>query len=238
MSKSLFRDKHCFTAYDLAKQGTPQVQIAKILGVTEPTLLLWKRTHALFCEALIRGKRAFKHKDQYIPFREYVYGRLPENIKKIWDEINAIDEEDNGTLRLENILKDTGKKVRQHLFLYAWTSCNFSVSKALRKLGFARNIFLGWMNDDPEFATLVDEINFHKKNFFEDALLDLVQLRNPQATIFANKTQNADRGYGEKLDVRVNGQINHNFRLIQVDKLSLPLETKKQILADIRNVAQ
>jgi hypothetical protein len=54
---------------------------------------------------------------------------------------------------------------------------------------------------------LIDEIQFHKSEFFETALIDCVEARETSAVIFANKTFNRDRGYGASVDIR--GNIHH-----------------------------
>src|SRR5690606_21892274 len=71
------------------------------------------------------------------------------------------------------------------------------------------------------------------KNFIEDGLMDLIEIRNPNAVIFANKTLNRDRGYDEKIEVHHSGQVNHKHEF-SIDQLNLDTETKRKVLNAIR----
>ena len=78
---------------------------------------------------------------------------------------------------------------------------------------------------------MIEEIEWHKCNFFEEALVDLVAMRNPGAVMFVNRTKNADRGYSEKIQVEHSGAIATS---VSVDELELPMETRKELLRAVR----
>jgi len=236
MGKSIWKIDFIFDAYELAKSGMLERKIAGVLGISHRTLLVWKDKKPSFGRALKRGRRSYKGKEGGMSFRDYVYKRLSPELKRLWKEINKLDKKKtSGVERIEALLAKRGVRVRQHLFIYAWTSANFSISSALNKVNLNRSTFDQWKNNDPEFAALVDEIHWHKQNFFEDHLCRLVAGGDTSATIFANKTINRGRGYDDskqRVDVNVKGEIKHT--IVNIDDMELSIETRKEILEAIR----
>lgn len=235
--KSKWKEQNVVKVYELAKSGLRESQIARVLGISKPTFLQWEKSQKtekrLFKQALILGRKAYRGRGKKVKnFRDYVFQRLSTELKIIWNEINRLDEAETGVEKIEAILMNQGKRVRQHLFIYAWTASNFSISQALRKVNISRGTFESWKNHDPDFLKLIDEINWHKKNFFEDSLTQLVAGGDTSATIFANETLNKDRGYSKKMDIDINQTITQST--VNIDELELPLETRKQLLQAIR----
>ena len=122
--------------------------------------------------------------------------------------------------------------MRQHLFLHALVATCFKPTQALSKLGMSKAELDGWMSD-PGFASLVNEMNWHKKNFFEEAFLDLVAEREPSAVLHAMKTINSDRGYGTKVTVENTGKVDHKHSMDETIS-QLPLEDRLRLLEGIR----
>lgn len=237
--KTSYKKSFIFEAYEMAKSGMFEKRIAGVLGVSYDTLVKWKEDHPMFGMALRKGRKIYKGKATgTMSFRDYVFGRLSPELKKVWNEIMAIDKKKktSGIAKIEAILAKRGVRVRQNLFIYAWTASNFSISEAMRKVCLSRSTFELWKNNDPDFAALIDEINFHKKNFFESSLIRLVKQGDTAATIFANKTYNSDIGYGDKrkVDVNVSGELHHQHNIVSIDDMNLPLKTRKEILDGIR----
>lgn len=167
--------------------------------------------------------------------RNYVYQKLPDRLKKLWDQIDFWDDDaQTGADKIERLLAGESDSVRQHLFLHALVSSSFNPSEAARKVQIPLNKVKRWAETDADFSALMTQILEHKKNFFEGALIDLVKARNPHAVIFVNKTVNADRGYSEKIDLNVSGQVDVNHHLIPIDDLDLDLDTRKKLLEAIR----
>lgn len=229
-----FKNTMYARVYELARNGFGEKKIAALIGVSYPTFNSWRKKDPAFHDAIVNGRAVYDGNAKGITFQEFVYNALSPDLKKLWDEINACEEEENGVLRLESLLEAAGKKARQHLFLYALTTSCFNVSGSLKKLNIPKKTLDKWVKFDPKFAELVDEIHWHKKNFFEHALIDLVAARDPSAVLFANKTVNRDRGYHDKVDVTVAGQIQHAVAHIRIDELDLPLEMRKALLAKFR----
>lgn len=230
-----FNESFYLKAYELSKSGMSNKRIGETLGVGRRQFLTWLRKKPAFKEAIERGRKGSTHKE-VSNFREYVYDQLPDNLRRVWNDINQFEVEPNGLSRIEAMLEDKGSKVRKHLFLYALVHANFNASLACKKVNVPFSTFKGWCEHDPEFQDLIEEINIHKGNFFEGALIGLVAQGDTQATVFANRTFNANRGYNPKstVDVNINGQLNHKVGVVRVDDLNLSLETRRQILEATR----
>jgi len=160
-------------------------------------------------------------------FGGYVMERLSPESRKVWDDIQFW--EDNFT-KVEAILDGKAKRIRQELFIHALVTNCFDVSTALRVTGVSRGMLDKWRNDIG-FRQLLEDIHWHKKNFFETALIKLVQDGNPAAVMFVNKTINRDRGYQEKVEVQHTGTISTG---VDIETLDLDLGTRKAILLAMR----
>lgn len=227
-------ESYVFKAYDLARAGFTRRKIMQGLGVSHITFVKWLKSKPAFAKAIESGKfTGHNSRGQVQSFREFVFQRLPANLRAYWLQLNKLDKKSTPTEQLDAMFEHCGKTVRQHLFFYAWSVGNFSINQALSKVGISRSTFDKWRREDDEFKALVNEFNFYKKNFFEDALCTLVACGDAPATIFANKTFNKDRGYNEKIDVNMSGDLNQN--VVTVDSLNLPLDIRKQLLEAIRN---
>lgn len=232
-----YKPEMVIQAYEFAKSGMTQTRIAKALGISRGSLLAWMETNPELAYALRAGRKCGKQGPDYT-FRDYVYNRLPPELKNLWNAINRFEQEDNGIQKIEAMLQDKGKKVRQHLFLYALTSSNFNMAQACRRLNISRRTLTEWQLTDPDFSTLMKEIDAYKGDFFENALLKQVKAGNHHCIIFANKTYNKDRGYGEKpaeVNVNYNGDTNISLNVVNVDDLNLPLSMRMNLLKCIRD---
>jgi hypothetical protein len=237
MPESKYKHEHVVEVYIAAKSGMTENQISKVLGISVHTLRVWEKKKQAFKIALEKGRAECKgKKDGSLSFREYVFGRLSYKNRKLWNKIIRLSKNSKKRKRpkdwieqIESLLEKRGKHARQSLFMYAWVSSNFSISNALRRVNLSRSVFELW-KQDPDFHTLFKEMEWHKKNFFEEHLCLLVKGGCVPATIFANKTFNKDRGYNEKIEVNMDllGEIDHG--VISVDHLKLPLEIRKELL--------
>lgn len=231
--KTLWKDTYYVKAYQLAKSGFTNTKVAAGLGVTLTTLEKWISKKAALREALTDA-RSVDEAGAAASFRDYVYQRLDPHLRDLWDTINRFEKEKNGILRIEALLEAKGKRTRQRLWLYALTNSNFNPSAACRKVNISRQTFEAWCGD-PDFQSLVDEIDWHKGNFFEAQLVRLVKSGDTHATIFANRTFNRDRGYNDKLEVEGKIQHEHSYTL---DDLDLPADQLRSILDAITKKEQ
>ncbi len=237
MAASVWKDEYIVRVYQLASQGMTEMKISKILGISVATFRVWEKKKKHFKMALETGREQANPKGKkLVTFQDYVYNRLSKKLKKLWREINSFGTTTTGIEKLETLLEKSGVQARQHLFLYAWTRSNFSISYALRKVNIGRSTLDAWRRKDPDFAELVDNINWHKGNFFEDHLLKLVAGGDTSAILHVNKTFNRKRGYGEKTDIDINlsggVSISHT-----IEGKGFSLETKKAMLKDLRKNA-
>ncbi len=232
MPKTKYREEMVFKVYQLAAAGLSEAQMAAGLDIASATFASWKKKK-LFRLALEYGRKSHQNPDgSVITVADYVYRRLPRKVRKTWDRIHALDKAKVGVEKIERILSKHGKTMRQCLLLHALTVNNFSVSLALRKVNVSRTAFNKWKERDSDFAELVEEIDWHRKNFFEDHLAQLVAGGDSSATIFVNRTLNRDRGYNEKVDVNLKGSVEVNT--LDIDSLDLSMEVRKAILVAVR----
>ena len=83
--------------------------------------------------------------------------------------------------------------------------------KAVKSLDINWTNFWRWRQDDNDFDKFVSETVFEAreslKDFYEEALINLVAQGNPQAIIYANKSLNKDRGYSTEEKLNISGDI-------------------------------
>jgi len=223
--------------YALAKAGHSNMRIAELLDVSWNTFRKWmKRKHVM--EALERGRKLDEEANN---FKEYIYKQLDPELRYLWEEIMECEKAKSPVGRLEAKLEGLGRVGQQNLFIHALVHSAFNLSTALRLCHVSKRKLERWIKEDRRFAELIDEIDWHKKNFFEGALMLLVKKGHPGAVMFANRTINSDRGYSIKNVVEKNVNITggtKNTTTVKIDDLDLPLEHRKAILAKYREKEQ
>jgi hypothetical protein len=222
-----FKSKYVIDIYAMALDGANDKTIAKALGVTPAGFVGWKRTRKSVQYALKRAKKD-KAKSTNLNWSEYIRGRLPIRLQKIWDDITQYEKDPSGYGKIEKLINGKSKRVRQQLLVYALLISGFNLSKALRKVAIPRNTFLHWAENDPDFVDLLTEIEQVKKDFFEEGLIRLIKSGDSPATIFANRTVNRDRGYNDVLETRVSGTV--DVRAITINELDLSPDVLRAIL--------
>jgi len=239
-SNGLWKDEYIFHAYELARNGHTEGRIAKILGISLPTFLQWERKKPLFKLAVSKGRQTLKSgtaANGTFSFRDYIYNRLPPDLRVTWKRIMKARKERAGIDVIESLLAERGMRARQELFIYAWTISNFSFSRACQMTNVSRGAFDRWCKD-PAFLNLIKELDEYKKDFFEESFIRLVAGGDTSATIHAVKTKCRDRGYGDNLKVQVDGKIQVDHNIVIMDDLDLSISTRKEILSRIREKKQ
>jgi hypothetical protein len=193
--------------YKLIKAGCTEKQVCELLEVSGSGWMWWKKHHPELIESL---ELARSDRDSEWKLSDYCFARLSPELQDLWQRIMELQDAPTGVAQIELLLSDHGTRVRQQLYLHALVECDFNPSNAMYRIGVSQKMVTSWINDDPEFGELVEQMSFHKKNFFESALVGLVGAGVPSAIIFANKTQNRDRGYGNMVKVEHSGTIQHN----------------------------
>jgi hypothetical protein len=234
MPAKVWKPEFAVLIYKLVRAGYTQYRIAKHLNISSSTLEFWIKKKKSVRYAMEQGKKDAERVSvkTYIKF---VFDRLPPKLQKIWEKMERYEKSKNGLMRIEALLEKRGQRARQHLFLYAFCAYNFNISRACRAVNIDYKRFEAWKRD-PDFHALLDEMEIHKKDFLEGALWDLIADRDSKAVIFASKTYNADRGYGQKLQVYHQGQINHTHNIVTMEELEphLTTELKKALLVALR----
>lgn len=228
MSKSAWNDTYYVRSFELARAGHSDSQIAEALGVTYQTFKSWVSKRPALKDALTRGRTSVDSNT----LQEYIFNRLTPQLQHLWQQITLCDSHPNGVARLEALLSNAGKEARQSLFLYALVNCSYNPSEACRRVNISRQTLNSWVKTEPRFAELMDEVTWHKGNYFESTLYDMVvREHDPACTIFANKTFNRKRGYGDQQKIKVEGEVTQNHQiqdtsnLVDLEKLNLPLDT-------------
>ncbi len=231
-----WRDEFYIRAYELAATGITEKRFADIIGVNVETVRDWKQKNQAFLEAWQKGQARYSGDtgNGVTAFHEYVFQRLPPELQLLWGKLQELEGKDWTGQRTDAVLHNSGVRARQHLFIYALTACNFNASIAFKRVGISLRTYQNWLEYDAEFKQLIEEMHFHKKNFFEDALINLVVGGDNAAIMFVNRTFNRDRGYGDKLTVEGNVQHQHTHIGVSVDSLGLPLDVRKQLLEAVR----
>ena len=222
------------TIYRLAKQGLSDSKIAEAIGASRDIFKRLKAKRPAIAEALDMARSA-SDEEAAEDFKSYVFNHLPPELRSLWEDIERFEDE-NSVERVEALMKRQGLRARQHLFIYALTSSHFDMNLACKKLAMNQGTIKLWIKKDPTFGELLDDIHWHKKNFFEHALIKLVRRGDPSAVIFANKTANRDR-YNDKQEVVVSGTIEHKH-VVKIRDLKLPLETRRLLLERLRENKQ
>jgi hypothetical protein len=224
---SKWKDEFYIDAYRAARSGKGNSEVAAVLGCGERTFTNWVKERPALRYALNAARNPDKGTTWTL--KDYIYDRLPTRLKEYWDKISEFEKAPDGVTRVEAMLRDEGKDVRQALFFHAMIQHSFNPSEACRSVGITRYILKDWIENDPNFADLLDEFHWHRKNFYESKLHDLISVGETQAVIFANKTLNADRGYGEKVRHEHSGQVTQEVN-ITVDMLGLPPDVMRIVL--------
>lgn len=234
--RGMWEDTYYVTAYEHARNGLTDAQIAEMLKVDPATFCIWKQKKPALHDALQRARRTITQSKTQQTL-DYIYNRLPPHLKLLWDKINLCEHAEGGSAKLEALFKDHGMRARQHLFLHAMIVTNFNASEACRKVGVSKATVDAWVRTDPDFPELLDEILWHKKNFFESALIERVAEGDVNATLFANRTLNRDRGYGESKSIEVSGEVRHSHShtvTIDPEELGLPFDVARLIYEKLK----
>lgn len=97
-----------------------------------------------------------------------------------------------------------GKKERQKLFLKNLKEGQGIISYACDMTGISRACYYKWIDNDPKFKEIVEEINEGIIDRVESKLLNAINDDDLTAIIFYLKTKGKKRGYIERVEQDVN----------------------------------
>jgi len=216
-----------------AKLGLNDSRIADRLGITPRTLAKWKSERPVLKQALELA-RANVDKGNREKFDQYLFQRLSLELQSLWRKLMFCKDHKSAREKAELALSGKKELLRQQLFVHAMIYTNFNASEAGRIVNVPARTHRDWKKNSPQFFDLLAEIEEHKRDFFEGALTDLVAAGDSAATVFANRTYNRNRGYGEKPMPDFAKQQSRTDSVVPIDELNLPIETKRQLLDAIR----
>ena len=224
-----WKDEFYVRCYELARAGFNTHEIAKEIGVAYPTLQGWMLSKPALKEALSLANRMHDDADSVPNLLDYVYQRLPEPLRAVWDRVEEINETTNATREVELLMEQAGKTARQHLFLHAMVKYNFNPSEACRAVNVSKKSLDNWAKTDPDFFDLLAEMKWHITNFCEASLMELVRRLDPSAVRFALENLMPEK-YASKKNVNITGDVKVEHRVKAAD---LPYEVQLQLLEAI-----
>lgn len=222
--------RNILDTYDAFLRESDMSKAAAALGIGCRSLK-WRFDH--HPEYRLARKLAEQRRGGRATMAEYIFKRLSPEARAVWDKIEYYQGNKNTSIeKIDAMLGNKPVRVRQEIFIHALIHTNYDLSEACHMSGVSRAKLNAWRKEDLGFMQLMEEIQWHKKNFFERALIDLVENRHPGATMFVNRTVNADRGYTERIQLEHSGSV--EMQGYRVEDLDLDLETREKILAAIR----
>lgn len=216
--------------YAALRDGLSIRKALDLVGASTHTLARWRKKYPEVEYAVTEGLK-FGEKNRTENLRDFIIGRLPEDLRAVYEELEQLDDTPNPGRTLDMIMEDRGVRQRQQLFLYALFSCNFNPSAARRMVGVTKLEYEKWRDHDLDFMRLVEEVMVAKKDFVEGKLMELVRLNDAGAVIFANKTLNRDRGYDPRLTVEHKGQVTHVHASLEKVFDRLSIDTQREVVA-------
>jgi hypothetical protein len=107
----------------------------------------------------------------------------------------------------------TAQNKKRADFLIALKEKAGNISKACEAVNVGRRTYYDWMENDPEFAKVVEDINESIIDWSEDALKLRIQAGDTTAVIFHLKTKGKKRGYIEKQQFEHSGNVDHRLSI-------------------------
>lgn len=100
---------------------------------------------------------------------------------------------------------DTEK--RKEGFLEHFEKNAANISQTCKKVGISRQCFYDWRDDDDDFRAAIEEIQESLLDFTESKLMQKISEGSETCIIFMLKTRGKKRGYVEKQEVEMSGNI-------------------------------
>lgn len=254
-AKKWINDHTPFEIHTCAIRGMSQSQTAEHLGVTPTALHLWLRDKPQARAAWEHGRAVAdmvrQDRTSQKAVADFVYRHLSPELQQVWDEAvgtGAATGRLNYHKAAERITA-AGDAVRKRLFVHALVSLQWDINSAFQLCGVARAEYVDWLAKDEAFAVMLADAEYYRKNFVEQQLHNLVARQDTTAVIFANKTINRDRGYGETVAVNHQGQLNHTgnvahggtighaHAVVNLGSLDLPVDIMRAVVEAIERKA-
>jgi len=211
----------------------------ELYGIHRQTCCEWQKREPLFRAAQEMALDLLKRKeDERQHFGEFVLTRMSDENKELYDQLVFWEDNPNseGAEKARGRVRNMAEQERRQMFVQCMAANGFVYSRACKLMGVSGDTVQNWCRERG-FRKMVNQVQQLKKDFFEQALVDVVSARDTQAIIFANKTLNRDRGYGDNMKVQMEGKVDHTHThtLIPLQALeALPTETLELVLQAVQ----
>lgn len=215
--------RHPIDYYILASAGRTDSQIAKAFQIEEYALTeYWlKRPEMAYAKQCAVSGQNGNAREQFLVESA---GHLPPSLEPIWNKILNWGEAMT-FYQIKEAVKDLSKEERQCLFCMAYVhdKVNMVDTKAADMVGVGHSTVEAWKASDPQFLAMYKTLQARKGDFWESQLMNMGKAGNWAVILHVARTLLRDRGYGDKLDVSVNGTVQHEHSVkmeVILDKLS------------------
>jgi hypothetical protein len=225
-------DSYLFRAYDLSASGLTSAEVRRALKIRERTWKKWLSGQPLLRKAVDAGRaRAKSRKDAPgRSFLDFVAGRLPPECRDLWGEIKDADQN-----AVDAALAGRGDQVLMWLWLHALVCSNFVASRACAAVGVSPAKVERWRRDE-DFDKIVKQLlDEGRKDFVEEAVMDLIARRDSPTVNNVAKSLLRDRGYGRGDDDSPRGGGAQILINVDVgDLCKIPVQDRERILDHVR----
>lgn len=210
-------------------------KMTELFNIPRITTAVWVKREPLMTLAKEYALHVLKSKeDERQNFSEYVLTRMSRETREKYEQLVFWEDHPDGAEKTRGLLRDMTERERRLMFIQCVAANGFVYARAMRLMGINGEVVKNWCKDRG-FRQMTNELQQLKKDFFEQALVDLATARDTTAVVFANKTLNRDRGYGEKIALDVKGQIDHVHSIVPLAALEqLPTETLDAVLKAVQ----
>ena len=122
-----------------------------------------------------------------------------------------------GTVEAKKNKKNTDAIVqlsrKKELFIESFLRTFGNVTQACQGINIARQTYYDWLNNDPDFKTKIESSETEERflDFLEAKLASQINNDNTTALIFALKYKGSKRGYIERREQDVSGDVKITF---------------------------
>lgn len=107
--------------------------------------------------------------------------------------------------------------IKKIAMVEAMTNCLGIVSDACKTVGISRTLHYNWMQEDPLYKAEIESIADFVLDFVEGKLHGLIKTGDTAATLFYMKTKGKKRGYIERSEVDMSGNVGVNINQLLDD---------------------
>jgi len=111
--------------------------------------------------------------------------------------------------------REEGVKKRKDDFIKAFEHSAGNVTHACKSIDICRQTYYDWIDKSDTFKKRCDDIKESNIDFAESILMSEIKKSNLTATIFYLKTQGRNRGYVERQEMDIDGDLSLSVEFIE-----------------------